>query len=158
MPYEIIPFRDADAVLRQKQMDAYLEETLRYLDTVLYGRYFRGSQLKTCLDEMGWKDGNLAILEGRRYQFKGLFKRVGIEANLYVYEWILEGLFRLQLGYDKGLIDAGILLLSGRRSPKSPLGTTKELVQEELEAVYPTVSLPVMVALFDLGVPQCIEA
>ncbi|HQH70676.1 MAG TPA: hypothetical protein PK360_01220, partial [bacterium] len=83
MPYEIIPFRDADAVLRQKQMDAYLEETLQYLDTVLYGRYFRGSQLKTCLDEMGWKDGNLSILEGRRYQFKDLFKRVGIEANLY---------------------------------------------------------------------------
>lgn len=53
-----------------------LEETLRYLDTVLYGRYFRGSQLKTCLDEMGWKDGNLTILEGRRYQFKGLVKRV----------------------------------------------------------------------------------
>jgi len=157
MPYETIPFRDADAILQQKQMDAYLEETLQYLDAALYERDFRGSQLKICLDEMGWKDGNLAILEGRRYQFKGLFKRVGVEANLYVYEWILEGLFRLQLGYDKGLIDAGVLLLSGQRSPKSPLGATKDLVQEELEAVYPTISLPVLVAIFDLGEPQCIH-
>ncbi len=104
---------------------------------------------------MDWRDPNvdLKILEGRQYRYKGMKNGVAISGNLNVYEFILEGLFRLQVGYDKGLIEAGILLLTSQRSEKSHLGTSRDLAIAEVEALYPTISLPVAVVLFDLGQP-----
>jgi hypothetical protein len=103
---------------------------------------------------MGWReDGTLAIIDGRRYQFKGLKKGVAIEGNFSAYEYILEGLFRLQLGFDMGRIAAGILMLTGQRSEKSSYGSSLQLAQTEVEQLYPTISLPVTVCLFDLGDP-----
>ena len=52
--------------------------------------------------------GDLSILDGRRYQYKGFKKGVAIEGNFASYEYILEGLFRLQIGFDKGRIETGI--------------------------------------------------
>ncbi len=158
MPFEVIHFRGVEGILKKKKMHKEVNEILAYIESALQERFYRGTILKQALDEMGWRDnGNLTILEGRRYQFKGLRNRIAIEANLSVYEWILEGLFRLQVGCDKGLVDAGILLLNGYRSDKSPLGEQVELVRSEVEALYPTISLPVSVVLLDLGAPQCVE-
>ncbi len=67
-------------------------------------------------------------------------------------------MFRLQIGFDKGEIDLGIVLLNAQRSSRSPLGNNRELVQKEVESLYPTISLPVVIALMDLGTPQCISA
>ncbi|MCK5681340.1 hypothetical protein KAI46_11075, partial [bacterium] len=36
----------------------------------------------------------------------------------------------------------------------SPLGDSIELVKSEIEELYPTISLPVVVALFDVVVPD----
>ena len=78
---------------------------------------------------------------------------MAIEGNFSVYEYILEGLFRLQVGFDKGMIETGILMLTSLRSEKSHLGSSRELAEAEVEILYPTISLPVSVALFDLGEP-----
>ena len=73
-----------------------------------------------------------------------------IDGNFSAYEFILEGLLRLQIGYDKGILETGILLLTSKRSEKSPYGSTSKMVKEEIEMLYPTISMPVTVALFDL--------
>lgn len=104
---------------------------------------------------MGWREnGTLNILEGRNYQYKGFKKDIAIEGNFSAYEFILEGLFRLQVGYDKGLIETGILLLTSKRSEKTPYGSTSKMVKEGIDMLYPTISLPVSIALFDLGEPM----
>jgi hypothetical protein len=90
----------------------------------------------------------------RGYQYKGFKKGVAIEGNFASYEYILEGLFRLQIGFDKGRIETGILMLTSERSEKSRLGTSVELAKLEVEQLYPTISMPVTIALFDLGTPE----
>jgi hypothetical protein len=122
---------------------------------VLYGTIHRRELLRQSLDEMGWREnGSLNFLEGRRYQFKGFKKGIALEGNFSAYEFILEGLFRLQLGFDKGLIETGILMLTALRSEKSSYGTSRELAEAEVEMLYPTISMPVSIALFDLGPPN----
>jgi len=75
---------------------------------------------------------------------------VAIDGNFSAYEYILEGLLRLQLGHSKGTIETGILILTAKRSENSPYGSTEDMVREEIEMLYPTISLPVSVALFNL--------
>ena len=60
---------------------------------------------------------------------------------------------RLQVGFDKGLIETGILMLTAARSEKSSYGTSRDLAEAEVELLYPTISLPCSIALFDLGAP-----
>jgi len=150
--FEILHFRDSDKILKQKKMVNDVKETLQYIDDVLTGVQFKGELFRQALDEMGWRhNGTLNILEGRRYVYKGFKKDVAIEGNFSAYEYILEGLFRLQVGYDKGMIETGILILTSKRSEKSPYGSTSKMVRAEIEMLYPTISMPVTVALFDLG-------
>jgi len=85
-----------------------------------------------------------------------LGKGIAIEGSFAAYEFIHEGLFRLQLGFDKGLIESGVLVLPGQRSEKSKLGSSADLPTAEIEQLHPTISVPVTVALFDLGRP-CLE-
>jgi hypothetical protein len=128
---------------------------MEYVAEYLYGSLYRGPLLRMALDEMGWREnGSLQILDGRRYQFKGFKKGIAIEGSFAAYEFIHEGLFRLQLGFDKGLIESGILMLPGQRSKKSKLGSSAELATAEIDQLYPTISVPVTVALFDLGRPD----
>jgi hypothetical protein len=51
------------------------------------------------------------------------------------------------------MIETGILMLTSQRSEKSSYGTSRELAEAEVEMLYPSISLPVSVALFDLGEP-----
>ena len=149
--FEIHHFRDSDKILKEKKMVNDVKETLQYIDDVLTGVQFKGELFRQALDEMGWRyNGTLNILEGRRYMYKGFKKDVAIEGNFSAYEYILEGLFRLQVGYDKGMIETAILILTSKRSEKSPYGSTSDMVKEEIEMLYPTISMPVSVALFDL--------
>jgi hypothetical protein len=130
--------------------------TLEYIDDVLYGTIHRRELLRQALDEMDWREngnGELKILDGRRYMYKGVKRGVAIEGNFSVYEYILEGLFRLQVGFDMGRIETGILMLTSIRSEKSSLGTSRDLAIAEVEQLYPTISMPVSIALFDLGPP-----
>ena len=154
MPFDILHFRGSEQILRDKNLEQEFLATLQYLDDVLYGSLYRRELLREALADMGWRqNGSLNFLEGRRYQFKGYRQGIAIEANLSFYEFILEGLFRLQVAYDKGLIEAGILLLTAKRSDKSPYGSSLNLVKEDMALLYPSISLPVCVVLFDLGQP-----
>jgi len=152
MPFDLIHFRDSGKILKQIKMLKDVNSTLKYLDNVLYEAPNPAKLLKEALMETGWREnGTLAVLEGRGYQFKGLKNGVAMEGNFSAYEYILEGLFRLQVSFDKGTITTGILLLTAARSEKTKFGSTRELCEWELEQLFPTISMPVSVALFDLG-------
>ena len=154
MPFEILHFRESDKIIKEKRMEKDIKVTLEYIDDALYGSIYRRELLRQSLEEMGWREnGTLNILDGRRYQYKGFKKGVAIEGAFAAYEFILEGLFRLQVGFDKGIIETGILMLTALRSEKSSLGTSRELAEAEVEMLYPTISMPVSIALFDLGPP-----
>ena len=154
MPFEIVHFRESDKIMKQKRMVKDVQATFEYVADVLYGTIHRRELLRQSLDEMGWRDnGSLNFLEGRRYQYKGYKKGIALRGNFSAYEFILEGLFRLQLGFDKGLIETGILMLTALRSEKSALGSSKDLAIAEVEMLYPTISMPVAICLFDLGQP-----
>ena len=154
MPFEIMHFRESDKIIKEKRMTKDIKVTLEYIDDVLCGTIHRRELLRQSLEEMDWREnGTLNILDGRRYQYKGFKRGVAIEGSFAAYEFILEGLFRLQIGYDKGLVETGILMLTSMRSEKSSLGTSRELAEAEVEMLYPTISMPVSIALFDLGPP-----
>jgi hypothetical protein len=158
MPFQTFHFRESDRVLQEKHLDRDFEATMQYLDDVLYGSLYRRELLRDALNETGWRDhGSLNFLTGRRYQFKGFKNGIAIEANLNFYEYILEGLFRLQLGFDRGLNEAGILLLTAKRSDKSPYGSSAKMVVQDVELLYPTIYLPLIVVLFDLGNPRFMD-
>lgn len=158
MSFEVLHFRESDRLLQEKNLDRDFQATMQYLDDVLYGSLYRRELLRDGLAEMGWRNnGSLNFMEGRRYQFKGWRSGIGLEANLSFYEYILEGLFRLQIGFDKGLIVGGILLLTAKRSEKSRYGTSAKMVVEDVELLYPTIYLPLTVVLFDLGEARYLE-
>jgi hypothetical protein len=151
---EIIHFRGSDKIIKEKNLTKNVQATLEYVQDVLYGTLHRGELMRQALDEMGWReDGTLNILEGRRYAYKGFKKGVAIEGNFASYEFLMGGLLRLQIGFDRKKIDAGILMLNSARSEKSSYGTTAELARTEVEMLYPRIDLPVAIALFDLGHP-----
>jgi len=151
MPYELLHFRDSDAILKQKKMLDDVVKTLEYLDTVLFESPNKGELLKEALKDTGWREeGTLNILENRRYQHKGYKNKVAIEGYIGTFEnW--EGIFRLQVAFDKQKIDTGILLMNSLRSFDSPFGSSAELIGWEIEQLEPTIFMPVSVALFDLG-------
>ena len=151
---EVIHFRESDAIIKQKDLEPDVNITLRYVETVLYGTLYKRELTIQALKECDWREDDLNILDGRRYQYKGFKKGVAMEGNFAAYEYILEGLFRLQIGFDKGRIETGILMLTSERSEKSRLGTSIELAKLEVEQLYPTISMPITIALFDLGTPE----
>jgi len=154
MSFELLHFRDSDKILKKKKMANMVLSTLRYLDDCLQGTMYRGELLRQALADMDWRQEPLSILDGRRYQYKGLHNGVAIDGSFSSYEYIQDALLRLQVGFDKKKIETGIVLLTAQRSEKSPLGSTKELVEQEIQDLYPTISMPVAIALFDLGEPS----
>ena len=158
MSFELLYFRDSDKILKRKKMEKMVLSTLRYLDDALQGTLYRGELLRQALSDMDWREEPLSILDGRRYQYKGLRNGVAIDGSFSSYEYIQDALLRLQVGFDKKKIEVGIVLLTSQRSEKSPLGSTRELVEQEIQDLHPTISLPVTIALFDLGEPRvCME-
>lgn len=156
MPFEILHFRGSDAIIKDKGLELDTLATLQYLNDVLSGSLYKRELLRVALEEMDWRKNPdaLRFIPGRRYEFKGFKSRVAMEANFSYYEYLLPGLFRMQVAFDKGIIDVGLLLLTAERGIKSPYGTSTELVEKEVADLYPTISLPVAVALFDLGKPM----
>jgi len=156
MPFEVFHFRDSKMILEHKHILNDVQATLEYIHDALYGSVHYGELLRQALTEMQWRENgmeDLRILEGRRYAYKGFKRNVAIEASLHSYEYILEGLLKLQLGFVRGKVEAGILILTAKRGEKTPYGSTSEMLVDEVNMLYPTINLPVMVALFDLGDP-----
>lgn len=154
MPFEMLHFRGSNRIIKAKNLEDDVRVTLEYVNETLSGSIYRRELLRQALDEMDWRNnGSLNILDGRRYQYKGFKKGVALEGSFSAYEYILEGLFRLEVGFDHGKIQTGILMLTAARSEKSSLGTSRDLAEAEVEMLYPTISMPVSIALFDLGPP-----
>jgi hypothetical protein len=155
MNVEFVYFRDADKIIRRKKLAQDVKATLNYVADVLTGTIQRGELLRQALEETGWRAEGvpLNILEGRRYAYRGIKKGIAIDGNFASFEYLLTGLARLQVGFDNGKIDCGILMLTAERSDKSKLGTSKDLAIAEVEQLSKTISVPVAIALFDLGPP-----
>ncbi len=153
--FEILHFRGSEEILKDKNLLKDVQVTMQYIDDVLTGALYKRELLRMALEEMDWTmDADfMRIIDGRRYSYKGFKRGIAIDGNIAAYEYILEGLVRLQIGYDKQSIDAGILLVNSKRSDKSPFGTTADLIKMEIETLYPTISLPVTVCLFNTGEP-----
>jgi len=153
--FEILHFRGSDEILKEKRLLNDVHATMQYIDDVLTGALYKRELLRMALDEMDWSVDSdaMRIIEGRRYMYKGVKRGVAIDGNISAYEYILEGLVRLQIGYDKQRVDAGILLVNAKRSDKSPFGTTADLITTEIETLYPTIHLPVAVCLISTGEP-----
>ena len=158
---EILHFREADKILKENHLYKDVISTMEYIEDVLQGSVHRRELLRQALEDMDWRRPEdiraLRFLDGRRYEYKGVKRNVAIEGNLSAYEFILEGLLRLQIGVDKGVIQTGILMLTNHRSEKSHLGSSLELAKAEVEMLYPTISLPVSIALLDLGRPMVLD-
>jgi len=152
MSVEIIHFRDADKLLKSQRMEKEVRLMLENLDQRLHSGESQKEAVKKALSEAGWREKleALKILSDRRYSYKGFRNGVALEANFSFYEYLQPGLFRLQLGFDKGLLTQGILAITGQRSDKSKLGSSLELAKREVEELYPTISLPVTIAVFNL--------
>ena len=155
MNFELFHFRDAERVLAAKSMVSDVMMTCQYIYDELVGTRFRQEILRAALEAMDWRNENmdLKVLPGRRYLYKGLKNGVAIDGSFSSYEYLHTGLLRLQVGYDRKNIQSGILLLPGNRGEKSPYGNTAEMLSEEIEMLFPTISLPVTVCLYDLGEP-----
>ena len=153
--FEILHFRGSDEILKQKRLLKDVQVTMEYIDDVLTGSLYKRELLRMALEEMDWtQDADfMRIIDGRRYMYKGVKRGIAIDGNISAYEYILEGMVRLQLGFDKQRIDAGILIVNSKRSEKSPFGTTADLIKMEIETLYPTIHLPVSVCLFNTGDP-----
>jgi hypothetical protein len=152
--FEILSFRNGDKILKEKKMAKEVKQLMEYIHDCLFGTRYKGELLRQALTEMDWRqNGDTKILEGRRYFYKGFKNRVAIDGSFSSYEAIQDALLRLQIGYEKKKIDLGIVMITSQRSEKSKLGTTKDLVTQEIEMLYPVINLPVIVVLFDLGRP-----
>lgn len=152
MSYKIIHFRNAGEIIREKKMSKEVNQLMAYIHDALFGTCHKSELLRQVLTEMNWREnGDLNVLNGRRYFYKGFKNRIAVDGNFSSYEYIQEALLRLQIGFDKKKIDAGIVMVTSQRSEKSKLGTTEELVTKEIELLKPTINLPVTIVLFDLG-------
>ena len=155
MSFELLHFRGADKILKKKNMDHVVRTTCETIEAFLFGTLRKGGLLRQALEEADWRQDpeQLKILNGRRYAFKGIRNGIAIDGQFSSYESIWDSLLRLQIGWAQKKIDAGIVLVTGERSEKTPYGSTKELIGKELELLFPTISVPVSIAIFDLGKP-----
>jgi len=56
---EIIHFRGADKILKDKNLEKDVQVTLEYIGDALYGSIYRRELLRQALDEMDWRpNGN----------------------------------------------------------------------------------------------------
>ena len=79
MSYELLHFRDANKILKSKNLAVDLQFTLEYIDDILQGSGHKRELLKFCMEEMDWFNKDyLNILDGRRYSYKGFKKGVAI--------------------------------------------------------------------------------
>ena len=102
---ELLHFRDSEKILKNKNMLDDVLVTMEYIDDVLTGSLYKRELLRMALDEMDWMlvTDNMRIIENRRYMWKGFKRGVAIEGSFGAYEYIIEGLARLQIGFDTGL-------------------------------------------------------
>ncbi|MDD2303014.1 MAG: hypothetical protein PHG30_10665, partial [Eubacteriales bacterium] len=67
MSYEILHFRNANQIIKEKKMAKEVKGVMDYLNDCLYGTQHKSELLRQALTEMNWRqNGDLNILDGRR--------------------------------------------------------------------------------------------
>ena len=118
--FELVHFRGADKIIKEKKMANGVKQLMEYLHDCLFGTRYKGELMRQALQEMDWRqNGDIKILEGRRYAYKGFKNRVAIDGSFSSYEYIQDALLKLQVGFDKKKIDMGIVMVTAQRSKKS---------------------------------------
>ena len=114
---EVLHFRDSEKILKNKNMLDDVLATMEYIDDVLTGSLYKRELLRMALEEMDWVSDidTMRIIENRRYMWKGFKRGVAIEGSFSAYEFIIEGMARLQIGFDSGKIEVGVLMLTAKR-------------------------------------------
>ena len=74
---EVIHFRESEAIIKQKDLEADVNITLEYVEAMLYGTLYKRELTIQALKECDWREGDLSILDGRRYQYKGFKQGCG---------------------------------------------------------------------------------
>ena len=98
--FEVLHFRGSEEILKEKGLLSDVQATMQYVDDVLAGSLYKRELLRMALEEMDWtQDADfMRIIDGRRYMYKGVKRGIAIDGNISAYEYILEGLVRLQIG------------------------------------------------------------
>ena len=59
-----------------------VQSTMGYIDDVLLRNPLRGELFRQALAEMDWRKEPLNVLDGRRYQYKGLRSGIAMDGSL----------------------------------------------------------------------------
>ena len=152
MPYQLYHFNGSKEFIKSNSMVSDLAMTAQHVLNTISGAFLREQLLRIALDEMGWTQGDTwNIVAGKKCRYLGCKRGVGLEANLGIYDYIVEGAMRLQVGYDKGQIDAGILLLTNQGMPKCMEEDIYPQLEKDMNALAPTISLPLCICLYDFS-------
>ncbi len=73
MSYELIHFRDSEKVLEDTNMLNDVKNTLEYVNEVLTESLYKRELFRQALNDTDWTspNGDMLIIEGRRYKWKG---------------------------------------------------------------------------------------
>ena len=154
MSFQVFHFHDSERIFRNRSMISDVAMTTQHVFNALNAPIDQGKPLRIALDEMGWHQGDTwNIIAGHHFQFEGFKNAVALKVSLISYEFILEDLAHLQLAFDKGMIDAGLLLLTTWQMPICDRQDWKTVLTKDMDALSPTISLPVSVCLYEL--PEC---
>ena len=151
MHFQLFHFHGSDKILEQKIMVCDVAMTVEHVFNALNGRQPSDPLVRVALGEMGWHKENTNLGAEHNCRFEGLKNGVGLEVCLDAYGSLVQGLVNLQMAFDQGQIDVGILLLSARGIPERDSENLKIVLTRDMDALASIISLPVTVSLYDLG-------
>ena len=71
--FELVHFRGADKIIKEKKMTNIVRSLMQYLDDCLYGTRHKSELMRQALKENEWRQNwDVKIFEGRRYAYKGI--------------------------------------------------------------------------------------
>jgi hypothetical protein len=79
--FELVHFRGADKIIKEKKMANGVRQLMEYIHDCLFGTRYKSELLRQALTEMDWKNGDLNILDGRRYFYKGFKNRIALDGS-----------------------------------------------------------------------------
>ena len=96
---EIVHFRESDKIIKRIGLDVDVNITLEYVEAMLHGTLYKRELTIQALKDCDWREGDLSIIDGRRYQYKGL--KVGWPSRailpLMNTSWKVFSVFKLDL-------------------------------------------------------------
>lgn len=144
MDFTDYSYNNGRTVAQEKEVSSDLKEVIDELDIKYgtsgdFGRYFREE-----LKQRGWDHKGKVIPElSIRYEFRK--ENLGVETQFSNVARFYSDIFKLQLSFDRGLIDGGVLILPTKQHANQ-IGSNLanfERAKEELVESKPLYSVPV---------------